>query len=127
MYPRDILWGNVGGFFMAVERSIGMALLKDIQCRSAQVEAGKSESNFRDGGGLWLVVSVDRKRWRYVGSLYGKRIKVWLGDYPKLSLKQARQGADICRESIRQGKAHQSSGSCVRWLVSWLMSPLLKW
>ena len=48
---------------MAAEKSIGMALLKDIQCRSAQVEAGKSESNFRDGGGLWLVVSVDRKRW----------------------------------------------------------------
>ena len=89
---------------MAAEKGIGMALLKDIQCRTAQVEAGKSESDFRDGGGLWLVVSAERKRWRYLGSLYGKRIKIWLGDYPQLSLKEARQAADDCRESIRQGK-----------------------
>lgn len=89
---------------MATDNSTGMALLKDIQCRNAQLEAGKTETNLRDGHGLWLVVTAERKRWRFVSSLYGKRIKIWLGDYPQLGLKQARLAADTCRESIRQGK-----------------------
>lgn len=100
-----MLRGNRWGyFFMATDNSTGMALLKDIQCRNAQLEVGKTESNLRDGRGLWLVITAERKRWRFVSSLYGKRIKIWLGDYPQLGLKQARLAADVCRESIRQGK-----------------------
>jgi len=88
---------------MTRDSSTGMALLKEITCRNAQVETGKKESNHRDGGGLWLVVNTERKRWRFVGSLHGKQIKLWLGEYPQLSLKAARLAAEACRDSIRHG------------------------
>ncbi len=105
MYPHAIFRGYIWGYFvMAADKSNGMALLKDIQCRNAHLEEGKTESNYRDGGGLVLVVTAERKRWRFVSSLYGKRIKIWLGDYPALGLKQARLAAEECRDSIRSGK-----------------------
>lgn len=79
-------------------------LLSDAACRNAKPHPNRTEDNLRDGGGLWLVVTRTRKRWRFIGSLYSKQIKIWLGDYPALTLAKARKEAAKCREMVAEGK-----------------------
>ncbi|WP_051304946.1 tyrosine-type recombinase/integrase [Chitinilyticum litopenaei] len=75
-------------------------LLTDAECRHAKPDEGKSEKNLNDGGGLWLVVTTGRKRWRFRGTLFGKPVKLWLGDYPAMRLPDARKAARQCRDQI---------------------------
>jgi len=45
---------------MARDSTSGMAWFSDITCIKAQVGTGKKGFNYRDGGGLWLVVNTER-------------------------------------------------------------------
>ncbi|KQV85465.1 site-specific integrase [Rhizobacter sp. Root1221] len=57
-----------------------------------------------DGGGLLVeILPSGTKTWRYKYHLNGKREKVTLGNYPALSVKQAREKHDEMRLQVDQG------------------------
>ncbi|GAB6063415.1 tyrosine-type recombinase/integrase [Deferrisoma palaeochoriense] len=82
--------------------------LTDTQARRAPVRDRRYE--LRDGGGLALwVYPTGRKSWIYVYSLteadgVTRRRRVTLGEYPAVSLEEARQRHRVARELVRQGK-----------------------
>jgi hypothetical protein len=65
-------------------------LLTVAQINNTVPDTGKNEKNLNDGGGLWCVITANRKRWQYQYSVLGKKGKMWLGEYPLLSLANAR-------------------------------------
>lgn len=73
-------------------------LLSDVQCKNSTSE-GKSVRKLSDGGGLYLWVYLDgRKYWRLRYWQAGKEKSLSLGVYPSVSLKDAR----IKRDSERK-------------------------
>ena len=57
-----------------------------------------------DGGGLIIeILPSGTKAWRFKYHLDGKREKVTLGNYPALSLKQAREKHEQMRLQVDQG------------------------
>lgn len=62
------------------------------------------KGNHFDGGGLYLMVTPDLKRyWRLTCYLNGKRKLLGLGRYPQVSLKEAREKRREMRALVEQG------------------------
>lgn len=78
--------------------------LNDTSIRRAKV----SEKTYylQDGGGLMLRIRPDGRRdwmWRYVSPSTGKRVALYPGTYPDLTLKSAREFAQQRRELVARG------------------------
>ena len=76
-------------------------LLTPLEIKNAKLPEGKAENALNDGGGLYLIMTENRKRWRYRYGLNGKMFKQWLGEYPKVTLAQARK---LRNDSLSKGK-----------------------
>ena len=64
----------------------------------------KTPPRIRDGGGLYLEALADRKVWRMKYKRpNGKETRATFGDYPTVTLAEARKRRDEARELIRQG------------------------
>lgn len=76
--------------------------LTDARCRSSK-PAAKAQKLF-DGGGLFLFISPSGgKIWRLAYRLAGKPQTMSLGDYPGLSLADARAKRDQVKITLREG------------------------
>lgn len=74
-------------------------LLSDVQCRNAQCEGTSKIRKLSDGGGLYLWVYHDgRKYWRLRYWQAGKEKSLSLGVFPKVGLSDARKKRD--KESV---------------------------
>lgn len=94
-----------------------MPTLNDTDCRNSKpclkpVGKGKErvlvavDGSYRlaDGGGLFLEVRPNgSKLWRYRYEIAGRENMLALGDYPAVSLADARRGRDAARELAKQG------------------------
>lgn len=78
--------------------------LTPLEVKNATPDEGKSEKNLNDGGRLYLVVTATRKRWQFQFGLNGKMYKQWLGEYPKVTLAQARKLRDEAAKLVDEGK-----------------------
>lgn len=76
-------------------------LLTPLEIKNAKLPEGKAETALNDGDGLYLIITENRKRWRYRYGLNGKMFKQWLGEYPKVTLAQARK---LRNDSLSKGK-----------------------
>ncbi|WP_118976726.1 tyrosine-type recombinase/integrase [Taibaiella koreensis] len=77
--------------------------LNDLQCRSAT--AREKPYKLYDQKGLYLEISpTGYKSWRYRYHHFGKEKRVTLGDYPFLSLADARQKRDDARNLLKNGQ-----------------------
>lgn len=78
--------------------------LTDLQCRKAKA-TGK-EYQIADGNGLALVVRAKgTKAWRYDFRLKGKKGKYLYGNYPEISLEEARAIHAVARKLIEFGRS----------------------
>jgi integrase len=69
----------------------------------SQVKAA-SPGKYADGGGLWLHVREDGGgQWFLRVSIHGRRREMGLGSITHISLKEARQAAELARNLARQG------------------------
>jgi integrase len=76
--------------------------LTDIQVRTAKPR--ERSYKLPDGGGLYLFLPPTGARlWRLRFTLHGKDRTLALGDYPTLSLKDARAGALLARQQLHGG------------------------
>lgn len=57
-----------------------------------------------DGGGLYLVVDGERRRWVYLYMRNGRRREMGLGAIPAVSLIEARRKAHDAREAVARGQ-----------------------
>lgn len=79
-------------------------MLTDPACRNAACPAGKTRHRLADAGGLYLeVASSGSKRWFAKYRFAGKERRIALGNYPSVSLKQAREGRDAARRTQQVG------------------------
>jgi integrase len=78
--------------------------LTPLEVKNAKPDEGKAEKNLNDGGRLYLIATATRKRWQFQYGLNGKMHKQWLGDYPKISLAQARKLRDEAAKAVEAGK-----------------------
>ena len=79
-------------------------LLKDLDCKNASVESGKTLRKLSDGGGLYLWVYADgRKYWRFKYLLHSKEKLLSVGVYPIVTLAMARKKADTLRKQHAEG------------------------
>ncbi|MEN9659429.1 MAG: hypothetical protein RL571_2894 [Pseudomonadota bacterium] len=80
-------------------------LLTPLALKNLSLPEGKSETSLNDGGGLFLVLTKDgRKRWRYRFSLLGVLGKQWLGEFPKISLADARKLRNAAAQAVKEKK-----------------------
>lgn len=85
-----------------------MALRNQIKSDLVIRTAKPKDKDYRisDGDGLYLLVKTAEtksKWWRLDYSVDGKRKTISLGTYPDISLKSARERADIAREQVAKG------------------------
>lgn len=79
-------------------------MLTDTACRNAKCPADKPRARFADAGGLYLEVSSNgSKRWFAKYRHGGKEKRLALGNYPEVSLKEARDGRDAARKVRETG------------------------
>ena len=79
-------------------------MLTDAACRNASCPPDKARARLADAGGLYLeVASNGSKRWFVKYRFGGKEKRLALGNYPSVSLKQAREGRDAARRTRDQG------------------------
>ncbi|PTQ80372.1 integrase [Nitrosospira multiformis] len=77
-------------------------MLSDIQCRNAKPRA--KSYKLTDGKGLYLEVKSNGvKAWRYRFRLHGKENVFAIGDYPTISLVNARKAREGARDLVKQG------------------------
>lgn len=76
--------------------------LTDATVKNATTE-GQAQRKLADGGGLTLVVKPDSKLWWMRYRYNGKERTLSLGNYPGLSLKQARAGRDEAKRLLAEG------------------------
>ncbi len=82
-------------------------MLNDIQCRNAKPQA--KPYKLPDGKGLYLEVKPEGrsgvvvKAWRYRFKLNGKESVFAIGDYPAITLVEARKKRESLRELVKQG------------------------
>ncbi len=75
-------------------------LLSDVECKSATTK-GKAIRKLHDGGGLYLWVYADgRKYWRLRYKIAGSEKSLSLGVYPATVLKKARARRDEERQHL---------------------------
>ncbi|MFP3504973.1 Arm DNA-binding domain-containing protein [Burkholderia sp. SIMBA_062] len=75
----------------------------DIKIR--QTQAGNKPIKLTDGNGLYLLVkpSSGSKPWRYKYRIAGKENLFAIGEYPTVSLQDARVARDDARELVKKG------------------------
>ncbi len=80
----------------------GSSLLSDTAIRSSK--ARNKAYMLRDGDGLWLVVESTGRKWWKLRVVFAKKENSFsLGDYPEVSLAQAREKKDHYRKQIAAG------------------------
>ena len=77
--------------------------LTDAQVRAAKPN-GDRQKKMADGGGLTLVVKANSKVWWFRYRFAGKEKTYSLGNYPEVSLKDAREGRDAARKLLAEHK-----------------------
>lgn len=77
--------------------------LTEAAAKNAKPHASGKLKMYSDGGGLSLRVSTTSKLWRYNFRFDGKQKTLSLGQYPEISLKQAREAHTRARELLAQG------------------------
>ncbi|WP_321809177.1 MULTISPECIES: tyrosine-type recombinase/integrase [unclassified Burkholderia] len=76
--------------------------LTDIKIR--QAKAGNKPTKLTDGNGLYLLVKPSgSKLWRYKYRIAGKENLFAIGEYPTVSLQDARAARDDARELVKKG------------------------
>lgn len=79
-------------------------MLTDAACRNATCPADKPRARFADAGGLYLeVAATGSKRWFVKYRFGGKEKRLALGNYPLVSLKDAREGRDKAKKARSEG------------------------
>ncbi len=77
--------------------------LTDVICRSAKYDPNGAKKLF-DGGGLFLeLMPTGTKKWRLKFRVNGKENKLSFGDYPLVSLGEAREKRDSAKKLILDG------------------------
>lgn len=77
-------------------------MLNDIQCRNAKPQA--KPYKLTDGKGLYLEVKPNGvKAWRYRFRLTGKESVFAIGDYPAITLVEARKKREEARDLVKGG------------------------
>ena len=78
--------------------------LTNVQIRQTSCPSGKKQIKKYDAHGLFMVFkSNGRKIWRYRFTLVGKEKLLTLGDYPTVSLKEARNMAKLHNADVLRG------------------------
>lgn len=78
--------------------------LTDPACRNAKCPEGKARERLTDAGGLYLEVQPSgAKHWRWKYRFGGKEKRLSLGNYPKVTLAQARLDRDAARAVLKAG------------------------
>ena len=77
--------------------------LKDTFVKNVKHLASKAGEKYRDGGGMYLLVSASGKYWRMDYRFTGKRKTLALGVYPEVSLAKARLRREKARELLADG------------------------
>ncbi len=71
---------------------------------ATQVKAAQDAGRYSDGGGLYLnITRGGSKSWAYIWTRSGRRREMGLGAYSNVSLADAREYAEKCRQDIRKG------------------------
>ncbi|CAM4037745.1 tyrosine-type recombinase/integrase [Roseateles saccharophilus] len=79
-------------------------MLTDAACRNASCPPDKARARLADAGGLYLeVAATGSKRWFVKYRFGGKEKRLALGNYPGVSLKEAREGRDKARKTREAG------------------------
>jgi integrase len=90
-------------------------VLTDVQVRNAKPK--EKPYKLTDGKGIYLEVRTNgAKLWRYRYEIKGKENLFALGDYPAMSLAEARAGREAARKLVKQGihPAHQRQTETLR-------------
>ena len=91
------------GASKAVSGGIGVERLTDAEIRNA--DPGKNVRKLSDGRGLYLaVMPTGGKLWRMKYRLGGKERTYSIGQYPEVSLADARRECGTARDWLREGK-----------------------
>ena len=79
-------------------------MLTEIACKSTTCPPDKPRARFADAGGLYLEVTPNgSKRWFWKYRSVGKEKRLALGNYPEVTLKQARFARDDARKLLSTG------------------------
>ena len=79
-----------------------MAQLTEMKIKA--IKPGAKMARYYDSGGLYLQVSpTGGKYWRFKYRVEKKEKLVALGTWPQVSLKEAREKRDQCRQEIAAG------------------------
>lgn len=80
--------------------------LTDTEIRNYKLPEGQKEFDLPDGGNLVLRVKTNgkatTKAWRFPFTLKGERDFVYIGEYPAISLAEARERAGRYREQLKR-------------------------
>lgn len=80
----------------------GFSMLSDAKVRNAKPE--EKAFALRDGGGLWLIVEPTGRRWWKLRTVFAKKENSFsLGDYPEVSLADAREKMQAARKQKAMG------------------------
>lgn len=80
-------------------------MLTDVNCRRAICPPGKARARFSDSQGLYLEVTPKgSRRWFFKYRFAGKERRLAIGNYPGISLKEARAQCIEARALLRKGK-----------------------
>lgn len=78
--------------------------LTDLRCRTARYTAGGTGNKLFDGGGLFLELRASgAKKWRLKYRFNGKENLLTFGDYPLVSLAEARAKRDEAKRTLAAG------------------------
>ena len=78
--------------------------LTDLRCRNARYSAGGAGNKLFDGGGLFLELRASgAKKWRLKYRFNGKENLLTFGDYPAVSLADARVKRDDAKRTLAAG------------------------
>lgn len=79
-------------------------MLTDAACRNASCPDDKPRARYADAGGLYLEVAASgSKRWFVKYRFGGKEKRLALGNYPLVSLREAREGRDKAKKARGEG------------------------
>jgi hypothetical protein len=78
-------------------------VLTDTEVKNAKPTPDGKPKKHTDGGGLYLLVSIVGKYWRYDYRFFDKRKTLAIGVYPDVSLKEARNRHEAARELLEKG------------------------
>ncbi|BDI07127.1 tyrosine-type recombinase/integrase [Sphaerotilus microaerophilus] len=79
-------------------------MLTDADCRNAICPEGKPRARLADAGGLYLEVTPNgARRWFVKYRFGGKEKRLAVGNYPGVSLKDARKARDEARKTRERG------------------------